>query len=50
MRETLNYCSDVKLDNVTQAINSELEKRKEWLQGNNLCLNIDKTISMIIGT
>ena len=42
--------SDVKLDNVTQAINSELEKRKEWPQGNKLSLNIDKTISMIIGT
>ena len=31
-------------------INSELEKLKEWLQGNKLSLNINKTISMIIGT
>ena len=46
---SLTY-SDVKLDNVTQVINSELEKVKEWLQGNKLSLNIDKTISMIIGT
>ena len=46
---SLTY-SDVKLDNVTQVINSELEELKEWLQGNNLSLNIDKTISMIIGT
>ena len=42
--------SDAKLDNVTPAINSELEKLKEWLQGNKLSLNIDKTISMFIGT
>ena len=42
--------SDVKLDNVTQVINSELGKLKEWLQGNKLSLNIDKTTSMIIGT
>ena len=46
---SLTY-SDVKLDNVTQAINSELENLKEWLQGNTLSLNIDKTTSMIIGT
>ena len=31
-------------------INSELEKLKEWLQGNKLSLHIDKTTSMIIGT
>ena len=31
-------------------INSELEKLKEWLQGNKLSLNIDKTTSIIIGT
>ena len=31
-------------------IKSESEKLKEWLQGNKLSLNIDKTISMIIGT
>ena len=42
--------SDVKLDDITQMINSELEKPKEWLQGNKLSLNIDKTTSMIIGT
>ena len=42
--------SDVKLGNVAQVINSELEKLKEWLQGNKLSLNIDKTISLIIGT
>ena len=46
---SLTY-SDVKLDNVTQVINSELEKLKEWLQGNKLSLSIDKTTSMIIGT
>ena len=46
---SLTY-SDVKLDNVTQVINSELEELKEWLQGNKLSLNIDKTTSMIIGT
>ena len=46
---SLTY-SDVKLDNVTQVITSELEKLKEWLQGNKLSLNIDKTTSMIIGT
>ena len=40
--------SDVKLDNVAQAINSELEKLNEWLQGNKLSLNIDKTICMLI--
>ena len=33
-----------------QAINSELEKLKEWLQGNKVSLNIHKTISKIIGT
>ena len=42
--------SVVKLDNVTQVINSEIEKLKEWLQGNKLSLYIDKTTSMIIGT
>ena len=31
-------------------INSELENLKEWLQGNKLSLNIEKTTSMIIGT
>ena len=46
---SLTY-SYVKLDTVAQVINSKLEKVKEWLQGNNLSLNIDKTISMIIGT
>ena len=46
---SLTY-SDVKLDNVPQVINSELEELKEWLQGNKLSLNIDKTTSMIIGT
>ena len=46
---SLTY-SDVKLDNVTQVSNSELEKLKEWLQANKLSLNIDKTTSMIIGT
>ena len=45
---SLTY-SDVKLDNVTQVIISELEKLKEWLQGNKLSLNIDKSTSMIIG-
>ena len=30
-------------------INSELENQKEWLQGNKLSFNIDKT-TMIIGT
>ena len=45
---SLSY-SDVKLDNLTQVINSELEKLKEWLQGNKLSLNIDKT-NMIMGT
>ena len=45
---SLTY-SDVKLDNVTQVINSELEKLKEWLEGNKLSLNIDKTTSVIIG-
>ena len=42
---SLTY-SAAKLDNVTQVINSELEKLKEWLQGNKLSLNIDKTTSM----
>ena len=42
--------SDVKLDNVIQVINSELEKLKEWLQGNRSSLNIEKNTSMIIGT
>ena len=42
--------SDVKFDSVAQVINSELEKVKEWLQGNKLSLYINKTISMIIGT
>ena len=42
--------SYVKLDNITEVINSELEMLKEWLQGNKLSLNIDKTTSMIIGT
>ena len=46
---SLTY-SDVKLDNVTQEINANLEELKEWLQGNKLSLNIDKTTSMIIGT
>ena len=44
---SLTY-SDVKLDNVTQVINSELEKLKEWLHGNTLSLNIDKTTSMML--
>ena len=42
--------TDVKLGNVTQARNSELEKLTEWLQSNKLSLNIDKTISMIMST
>ena len=42
--------SDVKLDNVIQVVNSELGKLMEWLQSNKLSLNIDKTISLIIGT
>ena len=46
---SLTY-SDVKLDNGTQVINSELEKLKEWLQGNKLSVNMDKTTSIIIGT
>ena len=46
---SLTY-SDLKLDNVTQVIDSELEKLKQWLQGNKLSLNTDKTTSMIIGT
>ena len=39
-----------KLDNVTHVTDSELEKLKEWLQGNKLFLNIEKTTSVIIGT
>ena len=39
-----------KLDNVTQVTDLELEKLKEWLQGNKLFLNIEKTTSVIIGT
>ena len=31
-------------------INSELEKLKEWLHGNKLSLNMDKTTSVIVGT
>ena len=46
---SLTY-SDVKLDNVTRVINSELEKLKEWLLGNKLSLSIDKTTSIILGT
>ena len=42
--------ADVKLESVIQVINSELEKLMEWLQGNELSLNIDKTISLIIGS
>ena len=42
--------SDVELDNVTQVVNSELEKLKKRLQGNKLSSNIDNTISMIRGT
>ena len=42
--------SDVKLNNLTQVISTELEKIKDWLQGNKLSLNIDKGTSMIIGT
>ena len=40
---------DVKLGNVIEVTDSVLEKLKEWLQGNKSSLNIDKTISLIIG-
>ena len=41
--------SDEKLDDVIEVINSELENLKEQLHDNKLSLNIEKTISIIVG-
>ena len=38
------------IDDITTAMNTELESLKKWLHGNKLALNVTKTTSMIIGT
>ena len=46
---SLAYASNG-IDDITKAMNSELEILRIWLHGNKLTLNVTKTTSMIIGT
>ena len=46
---SLAYASN-SIDDITKAMNTELENLKKWLHGNKLTLNVTKTTSMIIGT
>ena len=46
---SLAYASN-SIDDITKAMNTELESLKKWLHGNKLTLNVTKTTSMIIGT
>ena len=38
------------IDDLTESMNTELEKLIKWLHGNKLTLNVTKTTSMIIDT
>ena len=43
---SLAYASD-SIDDITKAMNTELENIRKWLYGNKLTLNVTKTTSMI---
>ena len=48
--DTSIYYGSESVSEINQAVNSDLEVLKGWLEGNKLSLNVAKTYAMIIGS